>query len=214
ARPHTGRVLSRRSDRRPNPRPAAGNAGRARVERCVPGGPFRTRLRIPVWDVGLSDTPPTRRSVRGVDAVMAMTDGTKPVRVVAVTQSDPFFTARFFEAFLEERAADRLELVEIVLLRNFNESKPALARRLLKLYGPVDLVRLLGRYAEAAVSDRLGRPRTVEAVASRHGVPVLRLSTINDEAYLGTLASRRVDVLLSVAAPEIFGRRALSATPH
>ena len=76
-----------------------------------------------------------------------MTAVTKRVKVVAVTQSDPFFTARFFEAFLEERAADRLELVEIVLLRNFNESKPALARRLLKLYGPVDLVRLLGRYA-------------------------------------------------------------------
>src|SRR6266516_4129708 len=143
-----------------------------------------------------------------------MTAVMKRVKVVAVTQSDPFFTARFFQAFLEERAGDRVQLVEIVLLRNFNESKPALARRLLNLYGPVDLVRLLGRYAEAAVSDRLGRPRTVEAVASRHGVPVLRLSTINDEAYLGTLAARGVDVLLSVAAPEIFGRRALSATPH
>src|SRR2546429_3443057 len=58
-----------------------------------------------------------------------MTNGTKPVRVVAVTQSDPFFTARFFEAFLEGRSSDRLDLVEIVLLRNFNESKPALVRR-------------------------------------------------------------------------------------
>src|SRR2546422_5622520 len=62
-----------------------------------------------------------------------MTNGTKPVRVVAVTQSDPFFTARFFEAFLEGRSSDRLDLVEIVLLRNFNESKPALVRRLFQL---------------------------------------------------------------------------------
>ncbi|HEV2750287.1 MAG TPA: formyltransferase family protein [Gemmatimonadales bacterium] len=140
--------------------------------------------------------------------------GTKPVRVVAVTQSDPFFTAAFFEAFLEERASDQLEVVEIALLRPFNESKPALARRLLKLYGPVDFARLLGRYVIAAVSDRVGRPRSVEAVAATHGVPVVRLSTINDASYLRTLAARDVDVLLSVAAPEIFRRPALTAVPY
>ena len=86
-----------------------------------------------------------------------MTRGNRPVRVVAVTQSDPFFTARFFEAFLGEGASDRLELVEIVLLRDFNDSKTALVRRVLKLYGPVDFMRLLGRYVTAAVSDRVGR---------------------------------------------------------
>ena len=145
---------------------------------------------------------------------MAMTDGTKPVRVVAVTQSDPFFTARFFEAFLEERSSDRLELVEIVLLRNFNESKPALVRRLFRLYGPVDFMRLLGRYVTAALSDRAGRPRSVEAIAARRGVPVVRLPTINDASYLRTLTARGVDVLLSVAAPEIFRRPALTAVPH
>jgi methionyl-tRNA formyltransferase len=143
-----------------------------------------------------------------------MTNGTKPVRVVAVTQSDPFFTARFFEAFLEGRSSDRLELVEIVLLRNFNESKPALVRRLFQLYGPVDFMRLLGRYVTAAVSDRVGRPRSVEAIAARYGVPVVRLPTINDASYLRTLTARGVDVLLSVAAPEIFRRPALMAVPH
>lgn len=131
-----------------------------------------------------------------------------------MTQSDPFFTARFFAAFLEQRASDRLELVEIVLLRNFNESKPALVRRLVQLYGPVDFMRLLGRYVTAAVSDRLGRPRSVEAVAAQHGVPVVRLSTINDASYLGALRARSVDVLLSVAAPQIFRGPALSAVPY
>src|SRR5438046_10029516 len=143
-----------------------------------------------------------------------MTNGTKPVRVVAVTQSDPFFTARFFEAFLEERASDRFELVEIVLLRNFNASTTALVRRLFRLYGPVDFMRLLGRYVTAALSDRAGRPRSVEAIAARRGVPVVRLPTINDASYLRTLTARGVDVLLSVAAPEIFRRPALMAVPH
>src|SRR5207302_232455 len=142
-----------------------------------------------------------------------MTNGTKPVRVVAVTQSDPFFTARFFEAFLEGRSSDRLDLVEIVLLRNFNESKPALVRRLFQLYGPVDFMRLLGRYVTAAVSDRVGRPRSVEAIAARYGVPVVRLPTINDASYLRTLTARCLVVLLYLAAPDILRRPGLVLLP-
>jgi methionyl-tRNA formyltransferase len=134
------------------------------------------------------------------------------VRAVAVTQSDPFFTGRFFETFLP--AAAGVELVEIVLLRNFNETRVALARRLAGFYPPDDLIRLAARYGRALIDDRRGVPRSVEAVAARHGVPVRELPTINDSRYLGTLAERDVDVLLSVAAPEIFRSEALGAAPH
>jgi len=136
------------------------------------------------------------------------------VRVVAVTQSDPFFTGRFFETFLQESAGLSVEIVEIVLLRNFNESSAALAHRLWKLYGTVDMIRLLGRYATARVDEWLGQPRRVEAVAADHGIPIRHLATINDPAYLRTLRIRGVDVLLSVAAPEIFRGDALRAAPH
>ncbi|MGH2406119.1 MAG: hypothetical protein ACRDGN_16920, partial [bacterium] len=78
------------------------------------------------------------------------------VNVVAVTQSDPFFTGRFFDAFLAECANGPVRLLEIVLLRNFNESRFALARRVLGFYGPVDLTRLMARYAAARLADRFG----------------------------------------------------------
>ena len=136
------------------------------------------------------------------------------VRVVAVTQSDPFFTGAFFQTFLQAAPAAGVELVEIVLLRNFNESRLALLRRFERLYGPKDTARLLARYAHALVDDRRGRPRSVEAIASRHDIPLRRLETINDGAYLATLRPRGVDVLLSVAAPEIFKEEALSAAPR
>ncbi len=136
------------------------------------------------------------------------------VKVVAVTQDDPFFTGRFFESFLRESERHPVELVEVVLLRNFNESKPALALRLLKMYGLVDLVRLLCRYASAKLAERRGQPRSVAAVAARHRVSVRRLPTINDEVYLRTLRDRQIDVLLSVAAPEIFRAPALRAVPY
>jgi methionyl-tRNA formyltransferase len=137
-----------------------------------------------------------------------------PITVVAVTQDDPFFTGRFFESFLAEAAGSRVRLLEIVLLRNFNESRVALLRRFWKLYGTVDLARLLTRYAAARLGDRLGRPRSVAALAARAGVPIRELASINDESYLRTLGERHVDVLLSVSAPEIFRAAALHAAPH
>ncbi|HMA39318.1 MAG TPA: formyltransferase family protein [Gemmatimonadales bacterium] len=137
-----------------------------------------------------------------------------PVTVVAVTQDDPFFTGRFFESFLREAAGGRVQLLEIVLLRNFNESRMALLRRFWKLYGTADLIRLLARYAGALLSERFGRPRSVAALAARAGVPVRQIASINDETYLQTLRERHVDVLLSVSAPEIFRSAALQACPH
>jgi methionyl-tRNA formyltransferase len=136
-----------------------------------------------------------------------------PVRVIAVTQSDPFFTGAFFSAFLEALETQPVELVEIVLLRNFNESRRALAARLLRLYGPLDFVRLAGRYLAARARDRRGVPRSVEAIAKRNGIALRRIDSINSPDFLEELEKQRVDVLLSVAAPEIFGNRALAAAP-
>jgi methionyl-tRNA formyltransferase len=135
------------------------------------------------------------------------------VRVVAVTQSDPFFTGRFFDTFLTAAHDTVVELVEIVVLRNFNESRVALLRRLAGFYPLPELVRLGGRYVRARLDDRRGEPRSVEAVAARHAVPIRALATINDADYLATLPERDVDVLLSVAAPEIFRANALHAAP-
>jgi len=138
----------------------------------------------------------------------------RPVTVVAVTQDDPFFTGRFFESFLATTSGGRVRLLEIVLLRNFNESRLSLLKRFQRLYGTADLLRLLARFGVARLGDLTGRARSVEALAARAQVPVRHLASINDEAYLRTLGERHVDVLLSVSAPEIFRAGALRATPH
>src|SRR5215471_19136886 len=114
----------------------------------------------------------------------------RPVTVVAVTQDDPFFTGRFFESFLATTSGGRVRLLEIVLLRNFNESRLSLLKRFQRLYGTADLLRLLARFGVARLGDLTGRARSVEALAARAQVPVRHLASINDEAYLRTLAER------------------------
>lgn len=130
-----------------------------------------------------------------------------------MTQDDPFFTGRFFASFLDESAHTDVELVEIALLPNFDESKPALLRRLWSFYGAVDLLRLAARYCATEVSDLRGAPRSVEAIAGKSGVAVRHLRTINDSAYLASVSERGIDVLLSVSAPQIFGIEALGVAP-
>ena len=137
-----------------------------------------------------------------------------PARVVAVTQDDPFLAGAFFRTFLAAADRRRVRLEEIVVLPSFGESRAALLRRMAGLYGPVGVGRLALRYGWAQGRELLGAPRSVEAIATRHGIPVRALDTINDERYLRTLPERRIDVLLSVAAPELFRSAALTATPH
>jgi hypothetical protein len=62
---------------------------------------------------------------------------------------------------------------------------------------PRDLARLAIRYAGALLEERRGIPRRVEAIAARHGVPVRKLTTVNDAAFRRRLRDRSVDVLLS-----------------
>ena len=135
----------------------------------------------------------------------------QPTRVIAVTQDDPFFTGRFFASFIPECVRTNVDLAEIVLLPNFDESRAALVRRLLGFYGAIGFVRLLFRYGAAKVSDWRGAPRSVAAIAARKGVPVRSLRSINDPDYLATVHARGVDVLLSVSAPQIFTTDTLRA---
>jgi methionyl-tRNA formyltransferase len=137
----------------------------------------------------------------------------QPKRVVAVTQDDPFFTGRFFASFLPECARLGVEVVEIVVLPNFDESRLALVRRLVGFCGLAGFLRLSASYGKALVSDRRGSPRSVAALAERNDVPVRRLDTINDSGYLTTVSERDVDILLSVSAPQIFLAEALAAAP-
>jgi hypothetical protein len=130
------------------------------------------------------------------------------VNVVAVTQSDPFFTGRFFQAFLAEAASGPVRLLEIAaaqLQRIPARPRPALLEVLRSCRHdpagrPIRRIPIGGPFRHAP---------NVEALAARAGVPVRSLASINDEAYLRTLGERQVDVLLSVSAPEIFRQQAL-----
>ena len=73
------------------------------------------------------------------------------------------------------------------------------------MYGPVDLARA----GMKAVHARLRR-RSVERVATEAGAAVVATRSVNDPAYVAAVRSFQPDLLVSVAASQIFGAELLA----
>ncbi len=128
-----------------------------------------------------------------------------PLRVLIVTEDDPLYVVRFFEVFFAECPRDRIDLVGITVSVAFHEPMHKTALRMWRFYGPVDFVRLCRRYAAAKAKGR-----NIAALAREAGVPIVPTRSVNDDGYVRRVRDElKPDVIVSVAAPEIFGRAIL-----
>lgn len=128
------------------------------------------------------------------------------LRVLVITEDDPLYVINFFDVFFAELPRDRIELVGVTVDKAFHEPKHKTARRVLRFYGPVDFARLLARYAAVRLSGR-----SISSLARASGVPVIDCASVNDPAYVERVRGLRPDVIVSVAAPEVFKAGILGA---
>jgi methionyl-tRNA formyltransferase len=138
-------------------------------------------------------------------------DGSEPartLRVLFVTEDDPLYVIRFFDTFLVEYPRERFTIVGMTIVAPFRESLTGTARRTLRLYGVVAFCRLAVRFAGAKL-----RRRSISTLARREGIPLVPTASVNDSRYLARVRELDPDVIVSVAAPEIFRDEILS-TPR
>ena len=128
-----------------------------------------------------------------------MTPAVRPLRVFVITEDDPLYVIRFFDIFLRECPRDRIELAGITVSRAFHEPLWKTARRIWRFYGTIDFLRLLVKWARAKWSGR-----NIASLARQARVPVVEADSVNSEDFLARLRALDVDVLVSVAAPEVF----------
>jgi methionyl-tRNA formyltransferase len=121
------------------------------------------------------------------------------LRIHFVTEDDPLYVIQFFDTFLSEYPRDRFKIIGMTIQGPFNESPLATAKRVFALYGPIDFVRLLVR-----VAGRKARRRSIATLARRHGIPLVPTRSVNDPTFIGRIRQSSPDVIVSVAAPEIF----------
>ncbi len=130
----------------------------------------------------------------------------RKLRIHFVTEDDPFYVIRFFEVFFEEYPRDEFEISGVTIQAPFRERKAATARRILSLYGVLDFSRLLTRFAAQKL-----RRRSIGALAARHGIPLVPTTSVNDPAFVRRIRAAEPDVIVSVAAPEIFREEILDS---
>jgi methionyl-tRNA formyltransferase len=121
------------------------------------------------------------------------------LRVVIITEDDPLYVIRFFEVFFAQLPRHEFEIAAITISRAFHESLFKTARRMLRFYGLRDFLRLCWRYGWAKI-----KRNSIASLAKHYQVPLLVASSVNDAAYLQRLRELKPDVVVSVAAPEIF----------
>jgi methionyl-tRNA formyltransferase len=154
----------------------------------------------------LPATPSNSSAVSKQAKLVTVMSLARRLRVHFVTEDDPFYVIRFFEVFLEEYPRDEFEISGVTIQAPFRESTVATAKRVLSLYGAVDFLRLLARFATQKL-----RRRSIGALARRHGIPLVPTSSVNDAAFVSRIRALQPDVVVSVAAPEIFRDEILSS---
>jgi methionyl-tRNA formyltransferase len=132
--------------------------------------------------------------------------GSRRLRVLFVTEDDPIYVIRFFDTFLAEYPREEFEVVGMTIVAPFRESLVATGRRVLRVYGAAASARLAAKFAEAKL-----RRRSIATLTRREGIPLVPTGSVNDQAYLARLRDLAPDVIVSVAAPEIFREGILSA---
>jgi methionyl-tRNA formyltransferase len=124
---------------------------------------------------------------------------TSKLRVFFVTEDDPLYVIRFFEIFFAEYPREEFEICGITIDRAFHESTWKTLRRVWAFYGPWGACRQGLRFMTARL-----RSRSIETLAVSTGVPVLPTRSVNLPEYIERARAIAPDVIVSVAAPEIF----------
>jgi len=121
------------------------------------------------------------------------------LRVLFVTEDDPLYVIRFFEVFLREYPAETLDVCGITIDRPWHEPIWKTLRRLTGLYGIPGVVRLGTRFVRARLSGR-----SIATLAIGRSIPMLPATSVNAPEYVAEVRRLAPDVIVSVAAPEIF----------
>jgi len=134
------------------------------------------------------------------------------MRIGILTQEDAFYIPRIIDLVL----ARRRDVVEIGIVPG--ELRPGKAARYLKLMGPRDFALQTANLVMHRSLDLVSRvvpmrrSWSVAGAARRAGVPVARVPNVNDPVFLERWRARGVDLVVSIACPQIF-KAALLALP-
>lgn len=127
------------------------------------------------------------------------------LKVLFITEDDPLYVIRFFEVFFAEYPRDEFNICAITVADVFHEPIWKTAWRMLRFYGMIDFMRLSLRFIRVKLSGR-----NITSLAEDAGIESLPTASVNAPGYVDKVRNLKPDVIVSVAAPEIFKADILS----
>lgn len=131
------------------------------------------------------------------------------MRFAFVTQEDPFYIKIFFETFFKNYK-DLNEVQGVVICRTMGRSKTKLIKQMYGFYGKVDFCLMGLRYVTSKMLGIIlggiysGRFFDIKHICNHYNIEVIRGSNINDREMIDLLRKKELDLIVSVAAPNIF----------
>ena len=138
-----------------------------------------------------------------------------PLRIHIITEEDPFYLPVFFRELFAHLSRDRFIVTGVDITPPLNQkTRLALARKLHRFYGGLDFGRLAIRYAAVKALDLL-LPRklwmgTIPRIAAHYGISSRVVADVNAPEHVDRVRQLDPDLLVSVAAAQIFKQRLLS----
>lgn len=141
------------------------------------------------------------------------------LNIAFITQDDPFYVRVFFEEFVQ--ICDSRDEIKVVVIAPAmgKRSFAALLRQMYEFYGPWNFLRMGIKYVLYRLASKLpawgrgGRFFSVEQVCRHHGIRAVHARDINAPGFLAQMAQLDLDLIVSVAAPQVF-REALIGLPR
>ena len=136
------------------------------------------------------------------------------MRVFIITQDEPVYTPVYLTNVIQK--CDHSVVGMTALSPSGQIGWVILAKQRLAMYGPVDFIKAVSIYGFSWLMGRwpVGRLRnrfySVRQLSAHYSIPLYHCSNINAEDYIGKLRALDLDVVLSVAANQRFGRELLA----
>ena len=140
------------------------------------------------------------------------------MRAVIVTQEEPFYIPGFLGKVLTEYE----EVVAVIILPGILKGFTTFSyiKRLYDVFGLKDFVAYAALFIHHKFVDLLSRWRqfgrfySVGSAAKRNSIPVYKLRNINARESLKLLKALEPEIIISVAAPQIFKRDIIDLAKH
>jgi methionyl-tRNA formyltransferase len=142
------------------------------------------------------------------------------MKILIVTQHDPFYLPYFFRSFFKKfnEGLRNIQVDGVIIQRSLGQkSKRALISRMIDLYGPVDFVIISLKYLLRALEKKLNgihvlaRAHSIEYYCVSNGVRILPYRNVNNPRFIDYVKKNRIDLIISVAASQIFRSEILGA---